>query len=282
MKKGLVLEGGAMRGMFTAGVTDVFMEKGIKFDGIIGVSAGAVFGCNYKSHQPGRTIRYNSKYCNDPRYVSIRSLIFTGDIYNKKFAYTDIPDTLDPFDAKTFSSDPTEFYVVCTDVLTGRPVYKKLEKGDKEDIEWMRASASMPLASRVVKIGENRLLDGGIADSIPLRYFESIGYEKNIVILTQPADYVKHKNKLIPVMKVALGKYPHLVNAMAQRHDVYNETTAYINEQQKKGSVLIIQPDKPLNIGAVEHDAAELKRVYEIGIETGKRCAEAAQRFLSE
>ncbi|MFR2189268.1 MAG: patatin family protein, partial [Blautia sp.] len=186
MKTGLIMEGGAMRGMFTAGVIDVLMEAGVCFDGAIGVSAGAVFGCNYKSRQIGRVIRYNKAYCQDPRYVSFRSLLRTGDIYGEEFCYHELPDRLDPFDVKTYEENPMDFYVVCTDVETGKPVYHNCLKGDAEDIQWMRASASMPALSRFVNLDGHMLSDGGTADSIPVRFFESIGYERNVVILTQP------------------------------------------------------------------------------------------------
>ena len=176
MKTGLVLEGGAMRGMFTAGVLDVLMEHDITVDGAIGVSAGAVFGCNYKSHQIGRTIRYNTQYCNDRRYASFKNLLRTGNLYSEQFCYHDVPEKLDPFDETAFAASPMDFFVVCTDVKTGEPIYHKCRKGDAEDVRWMEASASMPLASKIVQIGHYGLLDGGVADSIPIRFFESIGY----------------------------------------------------------------------------------------------------------
>ena len=169
MKTGLVLEGGAMRGMFTAGVLDVLMEHGIVLDGAIGVSAGAVFGCNYKSHQIGRVIRYNTQYCNDKRYASFGNLLRTGNLYSEQFCYHTVPEKLDVFDAKAFAENPMDFFVVCTDVRTGDPIYHKCRTGDAEDIQWMQASASMPLAAKIVKIGHYQLLDGGIADSIPVR-----------------------------------------------------------------------------------------------------------------
>ena len=175
MKTGLVLEGGAMRGMFTAGVLDVLMEHNIQLDGAIGVSAGAVFGCNYKSHQIGRVIRYNTEYCNDKRYASFRNLLRTGNLYSEDFCYHEVPEKLDPFDEEAFRASPMDFFVVCTDVRTGEPIYHKCRTGDAEDIRWMQASASMPLAAKIVKIGHYQMLDGGVADSIPVRFFESIG-----------------------------------------------------------------------------------------------------------
>ena len=193
MKTGLVLEGGAMRGMFTAGVLDVLMEAGVAVDGAVGVSAGAAFGCNYKSRQIGRAIRYNMTYCRDPRYCSLRSLVRTGDLYGVDFCYRVIPMELDPFDVETFARNPMPFYAVCTDLRTGKPVYHLLQNGGEEDMAWIRASASMPMVSRIVRLDGHELLDGGIADSIPLRFFESIGYERNIVVLTQPQGFIKKR-----------------------------------------------------------------------------------------
>ncbi|MBQ8828355.1 MAG: patatin family protein, partial [Clostridia bacterium] len=252
MKKGLVLEGGAMRGMFTAGVTDVMMENGIQFDGMIGVSAGAAFGCNYKSNQPGRVIRYNMRFCNDPRFCSFRSLIKTGNIYGAEFAYHEIPKKHDIFDFETFASSPMEFHLVCTDVDTGEPVYHKCDVCDDEDLEWIRASASMPLVSKIVEVGGKRMLDGGVSDSIPLEYFMSIGYESNIVVLTQPRNYIKKKNSAMPLAKIMLRKYPKLLEKMAHRHEIYNRCREFIFEEEKKGTVLVICPDEPLPVGHIE------------------------------
>lgn len=280
MKTGLIMEGGAMRGMFTAGVTDVMMENGIKFDGAIGVSAGAVFGCNYKSNQIGRTIRYNKKYCADKRYCSINSLLKTGDLYNAKFDYYDIPKKLDIFDTEAYKNNPMEFYVVATDADTGKAVYKRLDNCDDNDLLWLRASASMPLLSRIVNIADGRYSDGGTADSVPLRYFESIGYDRNVVILTQPADFIKRKNKLVPIFRIGLHKYPNLVHALATRHIKYNETIKYINEKEKSGEILVIRPPEALNIKAGEKSPDELERVYQIGRKIGNDSIQKIIDFL--
>lgn len=280
LKTGLVLEGGAMRGMFTVGALDVLMECGVTFDGIIGVSAGACFGCNYKSNQPGRAIRYNMKYSRDPRYCGLGSLIRTGDLYGADFCYREIPMELDKFDYEAFRASPTEFYVVCTDVRSGEAVYQKLERGDGEDLEWMRASASMPLVSRVVRVGGRELLDGGVADSVPLRYFQSIGYDKNVVILTQPRNFVKQKNQALPVARIALRKYPALLKAMERRHLVYNESTAHVRAEEAAGRAFVIAPDAPLPIKRTERDPEKLRAVYQLGRENMERRLEALQEFL--
>ncbi|MGN0412498.1 MAG: patatin family protein [Lachnospiraceae bacterium] len=282
MKIGLVMEGGAMRGLFSAGVIDVLMENHITFDGAIGVSAGAAFGCNYKSGQVGRAIRYNTKYCRDPRYGSIRSLLKTGDIYSKEFAYGELPGVLDPFDTKAYQENPMEFYVVATNIETGLPVYHKCDTGEGEDLEWFRASASMPLVSRPVEIGEKLLLDGGISDSVPLSYFQSIGYDRNVVILTRPKDYRKKKNKLMPVLHAKLHQYPNMVKALEYRHLMYNKEIAYIREQKEKGTTYIIEPEQALEIRPVEHNPKELLRVYEIGRKTAMQQLDDLQEFLQK
>lgn len=280
MKIGLVMEGGAMRGLFTAGVIDVLMENQITFDGAIGVSAGAAFGCNFKSRQIGRVIRYNTKYCRDPRYGSFRSLLKTGDIYSKEFAYGELPNVLDPFDTKAFSENPMEFYVVATNIETGLPVYHKCETGTGEDMDWIQASASMPLVSHPVEIGGKLLLDGGMSDSVPLAYFQSIGYQKNVVILTRPEDYRKKKNKLMPVIRVRMHQYPNMIETLAYRHIMYNDEIAYIRKQKELGNTFIIEPREALHIGPVEHDPKELLRVYETGRKTAMEQLPALQAFL--
>ena len=265
MKTALVMEGGAMRGMFTCGVLDVLMENGISFDGAVGVSAGATFGCNIKSRQIGRALRYNKKYCKDKRYHSIRSLLTTGDIYNVPFCYDELPYKLNKWDIETFSKNPMEFYCVATDINTGKPVYHKCETGGKEDIIWIQASASMPLVSRPVEIDGGVYLDGGISDSIPLKFMEGLGYDKILVIETQPKDYVKGRQKYMPLVRWMLRKYPNMIKAMEERYLMYNEQKRYVREKEEKGEIEVIRPLAPLNISPVETDEKELERVYQLG-----------------
>ncbi len=278
-KRGLVLEGGAMRGLWTAGVTDVMMEHDIWPDGLIGVSAGAAFGCNYKSRQKGRAIRYNTRFANDARYSGIKSLITSGDYFNAQFGYHVVPKQYDIFDDHAFEENPMEFIVVCTDVNTGKAVYQPLTEANYDTYEWIRASASMPLASKVVRIGEQQLLDGGVADSIPLSYFESLGYERNVVILTQPLGFHKTPNRLMPLMRIALRRYPQLVKALADRHLMYNEELAYVAQAEQEGRCLVIRPDERIPIGHVSHDADQMRHVYELGREVGERYIDRIQTF---
>lgn len=281
MRKGLILEGGSMRGMFTCGIIDVFLENGIAFDGAVGVSAGAVFGCNLKSKQRGRALRYNKMFCKDKRYASFKNYITTGNVYGAEFCYHDIPERLDVFDTEEFAANPMEFYVVATDLETGRPVYHKCKDGLADDILWMRASASMPLASRIVEIGDRKLLDGGISDSIPVKFMERQGYDRNVAILTQPLDYVKEKNRFLPVARFVYRKFLNFYMAMATRHLRYNKTTAYIREKELAGELFVIRPPEALHIGSVEHDPEELERVYEIGRRTALEKLDEIKTWLN-
>ena len=281
MKKGLIMEGGAMRGLFTAGVTDILMENKIEFDGAVGVSAGAAFGCNVKSKQIGRALRYNVSYCNDKRYCSLHSLITTGDLFGAEFCYHTLPDKLDIFDKETFYSNPMEFYVVCTDVLTGKPFYKKIEKEDADNFgEWVRASASLPLISRIVEIEGRKFLDGGISDSIPIKFMESVGYERNVVILTRPKDYLKTPSKSMKLIKHILRKYPNLVKTLENRSDMYNKTIEYICEKEEKGELFVIRPEEMLPIERMETNPEKLKIVYEIGRNMMQRKLKSLKEFL--
>ena len=279
-KTGLVLEGGAMRGMFTAGVLDVMMENGIRFDGAMGVSAGAVFGCNFKSGQIGRSLRYNMRFCDDPRYCSFESLIRTGNLYGVDFCYDEIPNKLDPFDAQAYRENPMPFYAVCTNVETGKAIHKRLDRGDSRDMQYFRASASMPIVSQIVEADGYKLLDGGITDSIPLLAMERRGYPRNVVILTQPLGYVKEKSGILPLVHVTMRKYPYLIKAMDVRHIRYNRQTAYVREQELAGKAFVIRPPYALGISRTEDDPAELRRVYEIGRAEMEKRLPALKEFL--
>lgn len=279
MKRGLVLEGGAMRGLWTAGITDVMMEHGIEPDGLIGVSAGAAFGCNYKSRQIGRAIRYNTRFAKDPRYSGVRSLLRSGDYFNAEFGYHIVPKQYDIFDDDAFNQNPMEFIVVCTDVETGKPVYKPLTKVTSDTYDWIRASASMPLMSRVIELEGRKLLDGGVGDSIPLEYFESMGYDRNIVILTQPMGYQKKHLKLMPLIRMTLRKYPNMIKAMNERHIMYNKELAYVEQAEKEGRCLVIRPDAKIPIGHISHNPDEMRNVYEMGRSVGERYIESIKDF---
>ena len=282
MKTGLILEGGAMRGLFTAGVLDVLMENKITFDGVIGVSAGAAFGCNFKSGQIGRAVRYNVRFCRDKRYCGLGSLLKTGDIFNTDFCYGEVPLKLDPFDFDAFEKDPTDFYVVCTDVETGQALCHRYTGRDDHGFDWIRASASMPLVSRMVEIEGRKLLDGGIADSIPAACFESLGYTRNVVILTQPEGYRKKKNQALPLIRRKYRAYPRLVEAMERRHLVYNAELDYVARAKAEGRMFVIQPEEALPVRRIEKNPDRLRAAYEEGRKTAERQREALSAFLGQ
>lgn len=275
MKRGLVLEGGAMRGLFTAGVLDVLMEEKMEFDGVIGVSAGACFGCNFKSRQIGRTLRYNKRFCKDKRYCSLWSLLTTGDLYGVDFCYRKLPEELDVFDNDTYDENPMDFFVVASDIETGKAVYQACNKSGEDLLMWIRASASMPLVSRIVEIGGRKLLDGGICDSIPLAEMERRGYEKNLVVVTRPADYRKKPNGLMPLIHRAFKDYPNMIRAMEERHLMYNRQIEEIAKKEAAGEILVIRPSEKLPVGRTEKNPDRLQAAYEMG-------RKAAEEKLSE
>ena len=281
MKKGLVLEGGAMRGMFTCGVIDVLMENNIEFDGLSGISAGAIFGCNYKSKQIGRGVRYNKKWGRDPRYFGLRSLILTGDLYGYDFCYHRIINELDPIDKKVYKENPMDFFIGATDIEEGVIRYFNSKEVDAETIEWIRASASMPLVSNVVEVDGFKLLDGGMMDPVPYSIMFKNAYDKNVIVLTQPRDFIKEKASLMTLIKLKYYKYPKLVEAMANRHILYNKQLDEIRELEKENKVYVIAPYESLNIKRTENNPDELERVYQIGRKVAGEKLTEIKSFLS-
>ena len=282
MNIGLVLEGGAMRGLFTAGVMDVLMEYGAEFDAIVGVSAGAAFGVNYKSKQIGRVIRYNKRFANDKRYCSVQSLLNTGNLFNAMFCYHTVPNELDKFDRERYNADKTPFYVVCTDAETGEPVYHLLDRANDWGFEWIRASASMPLVSKPVRIDGKYYLDGGMSDSIPIEFMIVGGCEKNVVVLTQPRDYVKEKASMLPLMKLSLRKYPYTYDAILHRHIIYNDSRARVFQEEKLGNAVVICPKEKLPIDRVEHDPEVMEKVYQLGRQAAEEKVDELRAFFNE
>lgn len=277
--KGLVLEGGGFRGMYTCGVIDVFMENGICFDEVVGVSAGAAFGCNIKSKQIGRALRYNKRFCQDSRYSGLKSFIKTGDLYNKEFAYGIVPTILDPFDTKTFRENPLKFTVVCTDIHTGNPVYHEIQNGDATDIEWIRASASIPIVSKPVKLDGYELLDGGVSDSIPVNWMLERS-TKTVVVLTRDKTYRKQPMKYINLLKKAFKEYPNLQKALENRHIVYNKTLDQIEQLEREGRIFVIRPSKPIACAMIEKDPNHLQEIYDIGRRDALHYLEDLKKYL--
>lgn len=281
MKRGLVLEGGALRGLFSAGVMDVLMENNIHPDGIIGVSAGAAFGCNIISKQPGRVIRYNKNLAHDWRYASYRSLLTTGDYFGGEYAYHYMPFYIDKFDTETFDNNPQEFWVVCTNVGTGKAHYQRIDKIDYTALEYIRASASMPLFAKVVNIDGKKYLDGGVSDSIPLAFFQEQGFERNIVVATQPKGYQKQPNKLMPLIRLWLHRYPRMIRVMRKRHIMYNKQLAYLEQETKKGNTFIIRPKTKLPIEHLCHKPEVMQQTYDLGRQAAEECLEKLKTFYN-
>ncbi|MDD5969520.1 MAG: patatin family protein [Anaerostipes sp.] len=278
-KTGLVLEGGGMRGIYTAGVLDVFLEEGIHFDGVIGVSAGAIHGCSYVAEQRGRNLRYYKKYCNDKRFMSFYNLVRYGDIAGEEFCYHELPEKLDPFDYETFEKSDTEFYVTCSNLETGKAEYIKLNDM-KVDIDLLRASASLPYVSRTVEANGMKLLDGGCTDSIPLRAFLEMGFLKSVVVLTRDEHYEKTaENPYLP--KIFYRKYPKFIKALRERHIRYNKTRASIEKLSKAGKIFVIRPSVELDIGRMEKDPEELQRIYDIGVQDARASLEELKQWLA-
>ena len=281
IKAGLVVEGGGMRGVYSAGVLDFFIEKDLFFENNYGVSAGACHLCSYLAKQYKRAFRVNVDYLDDKRYCSVHSLLKTGNLFGAEMLYDIIPNELDLFDYNTYNKNESNFYAVITDINTGKPEYVKI--GDlKKDIIYVRASSSLPLLAQNVKINDKEYLDGGISDSIPIKKSIADGNKKNVVILTRDKTYRKGKNSLMPVMKLKYKKYPNFVKSMADRHVVYNETLDFIKDLEKNGDVFVIRPRKPVQIGRTEKNREKLEALYNDGYNDAKDCYEELLKYLGK
>lgn len=277
-KVGLILEGGGMRGVYTAGVLDGFLDENIEFDGVLGVSAGSCHGASYLAKQRKRAFRVNVDYLQDWRYCSVRSLILTGDMFGAKMLYDTIPNEYDPFDFETFDKYSGWFRAVVTNIETGEAEYPLL-KDMKNDVQWIRASSSLPLLSRVVEIGGKKYLDGGISDSVPLQQAINLNLEKNVIILTQCPSYRKSANSLMPLLRIKYHHYPNLLEKLENRHLRYNETLDQIEKLKALGKVVVIQPQQPVTIGRIEKNRDKLTALYLQGVNDGRSHAEEIRSF---
>ena len=280
MKIGLVLEGGAMRGMFTAGVLDVLLDEQIAVDGAVTVSAGALFGINYPAKQRGRVLRYNLKYLHDKRYMGWHSLFTTGNVVNKAFAFYELPFTLDPFDQATFAASQIDFWVTLTNIETGEPEYVKITDAFAQ-MEALRATSAMPMVSRVVEIEGKKYLDGGISDSIPLDKAMALGYDKIIVILTRPLDYRKKPSNNW-LFKFFYRNYPKLIERWANRYAEYNQAVEKVIEMEKAGKIFVIRPSESLDISRLEKDLAKVQAMYDLGVKDGQAALSELKDYLAK
>lgn len=277
---GLVLEGGGMRGIYTAGVLDVFLEHGITFDGVIGVSAGAIHGCTYVSGQAGRNIRYYKNYCKDKRFMSLHNMLRTGDLVDEEFCYHELPEILDPYDYQAFKRSPIHFYVTCSNVETGKAEHFRITDL-RTQVDLLRASASLPYVSKIVEYDGKKLLDGGCTDSIPVHAFLKMGYKMNVVVLTRPREYVKEPEH-IGLSRLWYGKYPKFAAAIERRHKTYNNTRKLIRRLEEDGKVFVICPEEPLSIGRSCHDPDLLQQGYDIGRQDALRRLGNLEVFLAK
>ncbi len=270
-----------MRGLYTAGVLDFFLDKGIDFNAVYGVSAGSVNGCNYLAKQKGRTYHIYTDFIDDKRYASVDNLIRTGNFFGTEMNYDEIPNKLLPYDYDEFLKYQGDFYAVITDCTTGLPKYKKVTDL-REELYMLRASCSLPLMAEMVEVDGVPCLDGGLSDSIPVRQSVKDGHRKNVVILTRDVEYRKQPNRLMSLMKLKYSAYPNLIHAMEQRHIVYNRTLEYIERQEKKGNLFVIRPSRPVKVGRLEKDKEKLTRLYKRGYIEAKREYDRLQEFLSQ
>ena len=277
----LVLEGGALRGLYTSGALAYLYEKGLDVQCIIGVSAGALFGVNYFSNQPQRALQYNLKYCKSKRYMSLRSLIFTGNVVNKRFAYYKVTKKLFPFDEETFEKNNKKFYAVATNVVTGKAEYLKIDK-PIEQLEELRATSAMPLLSRIIKIKKEKYLDGAIADSIPVKKAIEMGYDKIVVILTQPMGYKKDEVTVKEFKKLSkrYKQYPEFVKACITRPKRYNKCLDNINKLAKENKIFVIRPTEKININPIKKTNKELQDAYDLGYNNMKDLYDNLVKFL--
>lgn len=280
MRTGLLLEGGAMRGLYTAGVLDVFMQNNISIDGIIGVSAGALFGMNYKSKQIGRVLRYNKNYAANRNYMGLYSLFTTGNIMNKEFCFNKIVNELDPVDFDTYKNSKEEFYAVVTNIESGKAEYIKIDDLRKEEqLEYLRASGSMPFVSKPVCINGQKYLDGGIADSIPIDKIMSMGYDRVIVILTRPEGYRKKKSNPL-IAKSYYREYSELVSTINNRYLVYNQQVDKVNELAKENKICVIRPSRLVDIKRIERNTKKIQEMYDLGREDAVNNFETVAEYL--
>lgn len=281
MKTGLVLEGGGMRALFTAGVLDALLDvKELDIDGIVGVSAGALFGVNYVSGQKERAIRYNKKYASDKRYMGFHSWITTGNAVNKEFAFYELPFKLDIFDQEKFKKSKIDFYVVMTNVENGKSEYV-LIKDVFEQMEYLRATSALPFASKIIEINGKKYLDGGISDSIPIDYCESLGYDKIIVILTRPENSHK-EDKLNFLYKLVYRKYPNLVERLVHMRKDYEVVLKKIKDLENENKIFVIRPPKAIKVGRLEKNENKIQNAYDVGLNTGKKEIDDLLKYLNK
>lgn len=280
-KSSLVLEGGGMRGIYTAGVLDFFLEKDIEFETVIGVSAGACHACNFISKQKGRNYHVNTDYLKGSQYLSFRNLIKTKSAFGMEFIFDDIPNKLNLFDYDAFHNSKSQLITVSSNVETAEPFYRTIVNM-YTDVDYIKSSISIPLLAPIVELDGRKLLDGGICDSIPIAYAQSLGYEKNVVILTRDPSYRKGKNNLMPLIRKSFKNYPKFIKAVENRHNNYNNTLNLLELLKRQKKVFVIQPKEEVKISQLEKNIDKLKGLYDQGYEDAKSSYDSLLEFLTQ
>lgn len=268
-----------MRGQFTAGVLDFFMDKKLFCERVIGVSAGALCGYNYVAGEDGRTCYLNTKYCTDWRYLSMQSFVRTGNACGREFAFDEIPNRLEPFNYAAFDESPMRLVTVASNLVTGEADYHEFADS-LADLPYLIASSSMPLVSRTVEVDGKPLLDGGTCDSVPLTYSLLTGARKHIVVLTQAADYVKGPNKLMALLRQRYHDYPYYLERLHLRHYEYNRLYRALPRLHDEGRIFVLRPPEPVTVSSMEKDADKLFALYEQGYATAALSWDALVRYL--
>lgn len=280
-KIGLILEGGGMRGIYTAGVLDFFIDKNIEVDLVVGVSAGGCHAASYLSKQYKRAFHSNVDYLNDKDYISFRNLIKNGSIFGMELMFDKIPNELYPYDHEAFYNSKSKFTVVATNCETGEAEYFHL-KDMKKDIMYLQASCSIPMFANIVEVDGYKLVDGGVADSIPIEYALKQGCNKNIVILTRDKTYRKNKVKFLSLIKRKYKKYPKLVKSIANRHLNYNKSLDLIKSLEDKKDILVIRPKAPVKVSQIEKNVSKLTDLYNEGYNDAKNSYEKIIEFINK
>lgn len=279
MKIGLVLEGGGMRGLYTAGVLDVMMEHQFMPDVVCGTSAGVTFGVNLLSQQKGRVLRYNRRYAGDRRYISLHSWLTTGNMINRDFAYDFLPRELDPFDEETFEQSKAAFYATITNIRTGQAEYVRITN-TWQQMDVIRASASLPIICQPVEWQGEKYLDGGLVDNIPLDKCIELGCDKIIIVLTRPLEYVRN-NHIAGVCRLFYPRYKALLRAIEQRNDRYNARLQQIRRLEQEGKVFVLRPSENISVGRLEKDVARLQALHQLGVADATRLWNNLTHYLS-
>ncbi|MCL4102948.1 patatin family protein [Fibrobacter sp. HC4] len=278
----LVLEGGGMRGAYSAGVLDALLDEGLKFGGYAGTSAGATHLCNYLSEQRDRNFRLDTVHSKDKRYMSFGNWIRTGNYFDLEFCYHTVPEVIDPFDFDTFKKNAAEskFYVAASNVETGGAEYFQVHDL-RQDMDAIRSSSSLPLMSSLVHYQGKKMFDGNIADSIPFEFMDRTGYKKQVVITTRHKGYQKEANSFLPVYKIVYRKYPNFVKAVGDRHIRYNKSLETLAQWEANGKAFVFRPETDLKISRVEKDTSKLVALYELGLKDGRERMADLKEFLS-